>query len=164
MGHGGAAEPVTDGVRTEETSADELAGSDIRLLVSGGEEGGHDGSLTVRVVVEIALEAVENCTAETEGLFVVHHRHQEQDDGGPGGDRRGEHRQELLLVRVAASDDLSEGVDGLGEDISRDAAGEEDGGEAGEDAAGGDGGLAAGGDLAGVAGRHQGPHQVELRL
>ena len=83
-------------------------------------------------------------------MFVIDHGHEEKDDG-----------EELLLVLVTSSDDLGQGVDGLAQHVGGDAAGQENGGQQAEDATGADGGLAGGGHLAGVGGRHQGPHQVE---
>ena len=78
------------------------------------------------------MKTVEHGTAETEGLLVINHGHQEEDEGGPGRDRGRGHGQELLLVVVTAPDDLGEGVDGLGQDIGRDPACQEDGGQQGQ--------------------------------
>lgn len=52
---------------------------------SGWQERGDDFSLSFLVFVQKALEAVENSTAQHEGLPLVHHGHQQHYYGRPVG-------------------------------------------------------------------------------
>lgn len=94
-------------------------------------------------VTILPLKTVENCTSETKRLFINHHGHEEEEDCGSVQDGG-----ELLLVLVTASDDIVQGLDGLGEHVSREVAGQEDGCQEAEDTVGADRGMAGGHHLA----------------
>ena len=76
------------------------------------------------VKIILPLKTVENCTSETEGLFIIDHGHEEKNDGRSGRDGGSRHGQKLLLVLVTTSDNLGQGVDGLSEDVCRNATGQ----------------------------------------
>ena len=77
-------------------------------------------------------------------MFIIDHGHEEKNDGRSGRDGGSRHGQKLLLVLVTTSDNLGQGVDGLSEDVCRNATGQQDGRQEAEHAAGADGGLARG--------------------
>lgn len=72
----------------------------------GWQERGDDFSLSFLVLVQKALEAVENGTAQHERLPLVHHGHQQHYDGRPWWIRRCIYRGKVVLICLASSDDL----------------------------------------------------------
>ena len=53
----GAAEPVADRVRAEEAATEKLPSRHVHLLLSGGQQRGHDGGLAGRVAVQVTASS-----------------------------------------------------------------------------------------------------------